>query len=219
MEDARAYLAGVAPAVEGLFKMLNEFGWQKISALVSLTQSQTLNQLRSRKQEFSQNDIAREVIAGSILQIAYAGLARHSEHRYKSENVIAFEASINKVVQNNSTRYSSNRVFELPVAFCVGREIGQLPQGILIYAGRNQYNHFYERKRLSVVNELVFNYLQAMWPKIPNMSFDLRPGKCFSYPMLCALGWMSGGAVQGFTVYERDMAEMLKLTAPAADST
>ncbi|MAK55406.1 MAG: hypothetical protein CML17_06140 [Pusillimonas sp.] len=212
MEDARTYLKETAPAVEGLFKLLNQYGWQKMGALVTLLNSKTRGALEVNKQTFSSNDIAREVIAGSILQIAYVAIASHAKFGGKSEKTLHFESEINRLTSENLKRARKKDKFELPMTFCVGRHIGHLPLGIIVFAGRNQYNHFYEKKRLSVINELVFNHLHIMWPDPGNgLSFDLKPGKLFSYSILAALGWLDTSDDRGYEAYKRDISDILQI--------
>lgn len=212
MEDARAYMKGTAPAVEGLFKLLNQYGWQKMRALVALTETKTRLELEASKETFSSTDIAREVVAGSILQIAYVAIASYAKPVGKSTNALHFESEINRLISENPDLKPRSDKFELREEFCVGRDIGYLPLGVIVLAGRNQYNHFYKGERLSVVNELVFNHLHAMWPKPKNgLSFDLRPGKLFSYSVLAALGWTDTSRGLGYDAYKRDMADVLQI--------
>ncbi len=212
MEDAHAYMKGTAPAVEGLFKLLNQYGWEKMRALVALTKTKTRLELEDRKKTYSSTDIAREVVAGSILQIAYVAIASYAKPDGKSTIALHFESEINRLIRENPDLKPRSDKFELPIQFCVGRDIGHLPLGVIVFAGRNQYNHFYEGKRLSVVNELVFNHLHAMWPKPKNgLSFDLRPGKLFSYSVLVALGWTDTSRGLGYNAYQRDMTDVLQM--------
>jgi len=212
MEDARLYIERTAPAVEGLFKLLNQYDWQKMDALVTLMKSKTRSELDANKQNFSSNDIAREVIAGSILQIAYVAFASYAKPQVKSDNALHFESEINRLIRENPNRARQKGKFSLPMQFCVGRDIGDLPLGVIVFAGRNQYNHFYENKRLCVINELVFNHLHAMWPAPENgLSFDLMPGKLFSYSVLAALGWLDESNSLGYEVYTRDLSYALHI--------
>ena len=211
MEDALAYLKGTAPASEGLFKLLSQYGWHKMRAFVAMTTSSTRNELDAHNDSFSSINIAREVVAGSILQIAYVAISRYSEPQGKSESAVHFESEINRLIRDYPELKPRTDKVELPLKFCVGRHIGHLPPGIVIYAGRNQYNHFHEGKRLSVLNEVVFNHLHTMWPDPPNeLSFDLKPGHLFSYSILAALGWVDTSQGLGYEAYKRDMAELLR---------
>lgn len=212
MEDALTYMRGTAPASEGLFKLLNQYGWQKMRAFVATTKSKSRRELNENKESFSSTDIAREVVAGSILQVAYVAIARYAKPEGKSPNALNIESEMNRLIRENPDRRPRSKTFELPKQFCVGRNIGYLPLGVVVFAGRNQYNHFYEGKRLSIVNEVVFNHLHAMWPKPHNgLSFDLSPGKLFSYSVLAALGWTDSSRGLGQEAYKRDMAEVLQI--------
>lgn len=178
MENAHSYMVGTAPAAEGMFRLLNEYGWQKMRAIADITKSKTREDLERHKLEFSSTDVAREIIAGSILQIAYVAIERFAVRGEKSKNAIHFETEINRLIRENpTTRWKVKSPFSLPEGFCVGRDIGDLPLGVLVYAGRNQYNHFGE-KRLTVLNEVIFNHLHNMWPTPQNgISFNLYDGR------------------------------------------
>ena len=180
-------------------------------AIVDVTKSRTREELEQHKESFSSTDVAREVIAGSILQIAYVALERYAVPTGKSDNALHFEAEINRLLQEiPGARTKGN--FSLPDKFCVGRDIGHLPLGILIYAGRNQYNHFFER-RLKVVNEVVFNHLHALWPSPPHgLTFDLYKNKrIHAYSILAALGWTDSTKGSGYSSYKRDMSDVLQI--------
>lgn len=100
----------------------------------------------------------------------------------------------------------------MPDNFCVGRDIGDLPLGVVVYAGRNQYNHFGER-RLSELNEAVFNHLHNMWPSPGNgISFNLYEEKRpRSYSILAALGWADSNSGLGHAAYKRDLCDVMRI--------
>ena len=50
MQDARSYMVGTAPATEGLFRLLSEYGWHKMRAFVDLTKSKTREELEQQDQ-------------------------------------------------------------------------------------------------------------------------------------------------------------------------
>lgn len=211
MEDARSYMVSTAPAAEGLFGLLNNYGWRKIRALVDITKSRSREELDTHKEHFSSTDVAREVIAGSILQIAFIAIERYAVPKGKSENARHFESEINRLIRENP-KARIKGTFSLPEQFCVGRDIGHLPMGMIVYAGRNQYNHFAE-DRLSVLNEVVFNHLHNLWPAPKNgLSFNLYDGKHFhSYSVLAALGWTDSAKELGYLGYKRDLSDVLQI--------
>ncbi|MDP2170622.1 MAG: hypothetical protein Q8J96_09390 [Rhodocyclaceae bacterium] len=206
-------MTGTAPAAEGLFRLLNGYGWQKMQAFVDLTKSKTIQESAQHKEEFSSTDVAREVIAGSILQIAYFAIEGHAVRRGKSLNAVHFETEINRLIRENpNTRRKKGSTFSLPDKFCVGRDIGHLPLGIVVFAGRNQYNHF-TNERLCVVNEVVFNHLNSLWPSPGNgLSFSLHEDKRpHSYSILAALGWTDITKELGYSAYKRDLCDVLQI--------
>jgi hypothetical protein len=212
MDDVRTFMNGTAPVVEGLFRLLNEYGRHKMQAFVALTEVKTRAELEAKKESYSSKDFAREVVAGSILQVAYVAIASYARPVGKSDNALHFESEINRLIREYPELKPRTRTFELPLQFCVGRDIGHLPLGVIVYAGRNQYNHFHENTRLSAVNELVFNHLHSMAPQPKNgLSFDLKPGKLFSYSVLAALGWVDSSRGLGYAAYKKDMADILRL--------
>lgn len=204
---------GTAPAAEGMFRLLNEYGWQKMRAFVDLTKSKAQEDLERHKGEFFSTDVAREIVAGSILQLAYVAIERFAVRGEKSQHTIRFEGEINRLIgESHATRWTAKSLFSLPEGFCVGRAIGDLPLGVVVYAGRNQYNHFGE-KRLSVLNEVVFNHLHNMWPAPGNgMSFNLYDGgRPRSYSVLAALGWTDSSNGLGYAAYKRDLCNILQI--------
>jgi hypothetical protein len=211
MEDARSYMVNTAPATEGLFKLLNEYGLHKMRAFVDLTKSKTRKELERHKANFTSVDVAREVIAGSILQIAYIAIKRYAVFKGKSENSLHFESEINRLIRENPNARSKNH-FSLPDEFCVGRDIGHLPLGMIVYAARNQYNHF-DADRLKIVNEVVFNHLHNLWPDPGNgMSFSLYDSNHFHcYSVLAVLGWTDNASGLGYGQYKKDLASVMQI--------
>src|SRR6478672_3402021 len=94
-------------------------------------------------------------IAGSILQLAYFALNSFAVFTGKSPGALRFESEMNRLLRESDNPRIKTE-FSLPERFCVGRDFGDLPMGMLVYAGRNQYHH-YSEERLSVINEVVFN--------------------------------------------------------------
>ena len=206
-------MVSTAPAAEGLFRLLNEYSWQKMGAFVDLTKSRNREDLEQHKGVFSSTDVASEIIAGSVLQIAYVAIERFAVRSKKSKNALHFEAEINRLIRENpTTRWKEKTPFTLPEEFCAGRDIGDLPLGVIVYAGRNQYNHF-GVKRLSVLNEVVFNHLHDMWPSPGNgVSFNLYEGRRpRSYSILAALGWTDSNKGLGYAAYKEDMCNVLRI--------
>ena len=213
METVRSYLEKTKPAAEGFFKLLNGYDWEKMRAFVEITKVRTQAELVARKGNFEATDVAREVIAGSILQLAYFAIDSFSASTCKSAGALRIESEMNRLLRE-SPKPRTKGIFSLPEKFCIGRDIGDLPLGMLVYAGRNQYHHYGE-DRLSVVNEVVFNALHQMWPEPVNgRSFNLYEGKRFrSYSVLCALGWVANDVGTGYGPYSTDLSHLLQVEA------
>ncbi len=210
MPDGAAFLRETAPAAEGLFKLLNQYGWQKMRAVADRSNAKTRDEFDVKHAEFEANDVAREVIAGSVLQLAFAGLKEHSVPWLKSPEALHFERGMNSIIAELPA--SRLKQFALPDEWCVGRSIGNLPLGIVVFAGRNQYNHAGD-ERLRPLNEVVFNHLHVLEPSPGNgLSFDLSDGKHFqAYAVLWMLGWTDTESGVGYPKYLRDMSEALRV--------
>lgn len=213
MEDARSYLDSIAPAAEALFKTLSDYGWTKMRAFVDITKVKTREELEVFNREYGAIDIAREVISGSILQLAYFGIKQFGVFTGKSTGAIHFEAEMNRLLRECS-KPRMNKEFFLPQAFCVGRDIGDLPLGMIVYAGRNQYNH-YDDERLTVVNEVVFNHLHQLWPQPTNgRSFNIYDNSHFyCWSVLCALGWVADEQNNGYLRFKKDLLDIMRVEA------
>lgn len=210
MGDARSYLAGTALAVKALFGLLRQYNTHKVRTIGTLmtSKSRSLTDLEVFKKSYSSTDTAREVIAGSILQIAYVAIRDHANPVGKSEGARHFESELRRLQQE--VRGTGSKPFELPSQFCVGRDIGDLPVGMIIYAARNQYNHS-SNPRLSVVNEVVFNYLHSAWPTPPNeLSFNIYDkNEYYCYSCLAALGWVDSEFERAYEKYMADLSKIL----------
>lgn len=181
-----------------------------MSTIVDIFNSKTITELNNHKANYSSVDTAREVISGSIFQVAYVAIKQYAKPKKQSEGALRFESEINRLIQEKPAARIKN--FTLPQEFCVGREIGDIPIGLIIFAARNQYNHFYE-KRLNVVNEVIFNYLNMLWPDPPNdLSFDLYDeSKFYSFSALSTLNWTDEKETSAYTKYKKDISDILKI--------
>lgn len=194
-------------ASRGLFELLDKYHTHKIEAFVDIFNSNDANALATHRQNYTSVDIAREVISGSILQIAYAAINDYSNPSKKSDGAIYFESEINRLIGEYSN--ARTKKLNLPNKFCVGRELGDLPIGMVIYAARNQYNHA-SATRLNFENEVVFNYLHSANPSPPNgLSFNLYDeNNYYSYSCLVALEW---NGPDGHDKYKADMSSILDI--------
>lgn len=130
-------------------------------------------------------------ICGSILQIAFTGIKSFSINS-------DIPATFNKFIPANK---DDNRQI-----FCVGREIRNIPIGMIINAARNQYNHMDEglSNKLSI---FVFDTLAEYHTggKYKDPSFDLENPilNNYSHNILALLEW------NDYEAYLADMKKMI----------
>ena len=95
------------------------------------------------QRQFSAESIALATLCGSVLQIASMGIQMFSSN----------EEVPSELPENLKDKLSCDKK---AVKFCIGRKVKTLPIGLLVYAGRNQYNHMDEEK-LRPLNKIIFD--------------------------------------------------------------
>lgn len=136
--------------------------------------------------------ISKATICGSILQIAFMGIKMFS---------------LNKTVPPECAEILSGQ--PEAVKFCVGRLIRGLPLGLIIYAGRNQYNHMDEGK-YHRLTEQIFDRLATLktnaGKEVKDPAFDLtNPNLSYELAanILAIIRW------ENYDKYLTDMKNML----------
>lgn len=206
---AVAFFAGIRHTTSELFKLLQEEREAEFIDFVELLKSTPISPLQLA--ESKGRTYSMELIAGSILQIAYTTIKTYGIPRGKSAGAVHFESEIERLRTEFPDKARIKKRFLLPEQFCVGRDIGHLPLGIVVYAARNQYNHFHDDRRLDPLNELVFNHLEMIYPHSSNkFSLDTQRGKKpLAYSVLAALGWLGSNDSDGYCeAFRRDMSEI-----------
>lgn len=132
---------------------------------------------------------ALATLSGSLLQMAAMAIRLYS----KNENTHPVELS--DILKTNAIRY------------CIGRTIRQVPLGLVIYAGRNQYNHI-DDHQLHEPNSTVFEWLatkHGYGKDIRDPAFDLSTGLVWNYAsnVVSLIGWNT------YESYEADMRSLL----------
>ena len=161
---AATYLYETEPAVKGLFDMLAYYDhltpppslapFLDEHGVVLLNRSQAEAYLREHSISLAL-DFSKATLAGSILQVANKALDEYSSNNTSS----SYAASIG--ISSASPL----------IRFAVGRKVHGIPAGLLVYAGRIQYNHYEEGRPKNKVARAVFDALLKHYYN--DMSFDM----------------------------------------------
>jgi hypothetical protein len=194
------YLKDTEPAVQHLFQGLGDYYSDRLPSILQYRdETGVIRMTREKNEEFLNAykahfalETARAALAGSILQIAYSGLKQYPSK--KTVNPEFSDLGVKSVVPHR--------------AFCVGRLVRNLPIGLLIYAGRIQYNHWEEGEPTNPVARQVFRELVISYSDDPG--FDLgyvldypAPRPVSHYIVRLELAWRS------YDAYLQDMTQLL----------
>jgi hypothetical protein len=144
--------------------------------------------------------ISEAMYAGSILQAAYIAIRLYSRNETIPPSCAMLVEPSQKTV----------------IPFCIGKECHGIPTGLVIYAGRNQYNHWDEEDSHSATTK-IFSALSAAFLNNPlsDLAFDLGNPTIPIYAseiLFTALGWNS------YEKYLVEMAELLPNDATRRDT-
>ena len=196
------YLEDTRPAARHLFEGIAAYYSRRLPSIlqyrdedgvIRMAKHENEAFLRAYEAHFAL-EMARATLAGSILQIAYAGLKQYSKPP-------SISPRCSELMVRPGTQASS---------FCVGRLVRNIPIGLLIYAGRIQYNHWEEGELENPIARQVFRELVISYHGDPH--FDL--GYVLDYPVprpvshniiRLELGWRT------YDDYVRDMTQLLPL--------
>jgi len=199
--SADAYLRETEPAVKGLLALLAYYDhltpppslapFVDEQGVVKLNRAEAKGYMHALDDSLAL-DTAKAVLAGSMLQIANKALQEHSANAVASAAARALGVSAGDACSR----------------FAVGREIHGIPAGLLIYAGRVQYNHYEEGRPKHHVARAVFDALLKHYSE--DLSFDMAyelewpaPRPVAYYIVRHELRWLAYGG------YETDMRNML----------
>ncbi len=130
-------------------------------------------------------------LCGSVLQVAFMGLFLFSKNADIPDDC-------NTLVKGTN---------EKAIRFCAGRRVHGIPIGLLIYAGRNQFNHW-DDEAFDYPTTQVFGALLTSHYNNPlfDMAYELNyPARTLkaNHVVLNELRWTS------FAAYEADMRALL----------
>jgi len=116
------------------------------------------------QKEFSAEHFALATLCCSLLQIAAMGIQWFSKNEKIPEDLPESLSSIDP----------KSKIAK----FCIGRRIKNLPIGLVIYAGRNQFNHMDDEQlkepNITIFNILAHNYADPTNQFSKDPAFDLK---------------------------------------------
>jgi hypothetical protein len=143
------------------------------------------------QQDYFAENFSKAAICGAVLQIAFKAIERYSQN-----NTIPPEWL--SVIGKNKTAPK----------FCYGRQIRDIPLGLIIYAGRNQHMHFGDKPLLETSND-IFNRLAAFYcekdKSLRDSAFDLSNPRLVSFAsnIISLVEWHS------YEHYSKDLRKMI----------
>jgi hypothetical protein len=138
---------------------------------------EVIEKSRRKSQEYLGLSFSNATLCGSVLQIASMGISSISKN-------IVIPDSCKSFVDEGQEG----------VRYCIGREVRGLPIGIIIYAARNQYNHWEDPKPRRIT-QAVFDGLALGhgYGPIRDPAFDLSNPSLtiYTHNILALLEWHS----------------------------
>jgi hypothetical protein len=152
-----------------------------------------LEERAKRDNEFAAEIFAMATLSGAILQFAYMAIKLFSKNTQSHLRYI-------ELIPNNHE----------VAKYCIGREIDEIPIGLIVYAGRNQAHH-YDEKRYNKITEHVFHDLANWYSSTFQKSYiddhyDLSNPRVINFAtnILWKLDW------QNYELYEKELLTLLK---------
>lgn len=156
----------------------NKEAWNNAFDKWSEENKEAIDRSYKISREYLGLSFSNATLCGSVLQIAFMGISLFSNNNVIPSSCKRF---VNKAEKGKDA-----------VRYCIGREVRGLPIGIVIYAARNQYNHWDDPKPRRIT-QAVFEGLALVHGSLRDPAFDLsNPNlKIYSHNVLGLLGWHS----------------------------
>lgn len=155
-----------------------------------------INSSLKAQREYFAESFAIATLCGSLLQIAAMGIQLFSKNKEIAEDLPEILRSVIK---------PKNKA----VKFCIGRRVRSVPIGLVIYAGRNQFNHIDDEKphelNVNIFKLIASNSSDTTEEINKDLAFDLEKKLLlnFSSNITGLLGWTS------YELYDSDMHSLL----------
>lgn len=146
--------------------------------------------------EYFSRKVSEGILCGAILQVAASAILRFSGNT--------------TIPKSCRELFKGIRPKKKQLRFCVGKERHGIPEGLIIFAGRNQYAHWEEEELRDELNVRIFEKLNAAFrdDRSVDLAFDLSNPTMHIYADFILLGvleWKTYGA------YLRGMKELLEV--------
>ena len=164
----------------------NKEAWNNAFDKWSEENKEAIDRSYKISREYLGLSFSNATLCGSVLQIAFMGISLFSGNNVIPDSCKCF---VNK--EQDAVRY------------CIGREVRGIPIGIIIYAARNQYNHW-DNSNPGRITQAVFDCLALAHGSVKDPAFDLsNPMKIYSDNILGLLEWYS------YNDYHVDMLQLI----------
>jgi hypothetical protein len=192
--NAQGYLEQTGDAVKQLIRAGSEYEQILADRITPLQEPDELQlkEYMAAAEEYFGLQFSQAALCGSILQVAFMALDLFSANTTISPDCVDLVGTSVKAVK-----------------FSLGRRVHGIPIGLLIYAGRNQYNHW-DDESFDYPTTQVFRALMQAYYDNPlfDMAFELNyPARTTKshYIVRGELGW------RDYDRYQRDMKELFGL--------
>jgi hypothetical protein len=145
------------------------------------------------QRKFIAESFALNILDGSLLQVASMGIQLFSENLEISTDL---PGELTSLIKSSAQK-----------RFCIGRIVRKLPIGLIIYTGRNQYNHM-DQNELHPLNKKILETIAAYGNSTEDFPAD--PAFDLSNPNLIALSSNIRGLLN-WRSYENYYADMIDL--------
>ena len=177
--NAEGYLAQTKDAVQQLISAAVRYE-EILAGEIPPSQAKEQSQVErymAAAEEYFGLQFSQATLCGSILQVAFMGIDLFSEN-----TVIPPDCS--NLVRPIDTK---------AIKFCIGRPVHSIPIGLLVYAGRNQYNHWddktFDFPTTEVFEALIDAYREnSFFDMAYELNYPERTIKS-NYIVLGELGW------------------------------